>query len=209
MWTDLSSEFRLLHIVQNTVLNTSASARFFADFEEAFRLVKNDRLSINYTSDNMDLSGHQMFDALYDHEGNFVACSGIYRRENWPEGAFRLLNRTFYSPAFRKPAQFQFFGSDWILPYQLSLCEAKMPLTFVSREGRNAHLSLKQINQRKIFASQYRISEDFIQVVPGVFDRYAFQKILYRKSGAEQKFEFIAASSLADAEAQIVFPVFI
>lgn len=209
MWTDLSAEFRLLHVVQNAEVNPAACERFFADLEEALRLVKTDRLSTNYTAENIDLSGHQMFDALYDQHGNFVACAGIYRRESWPAGAFRLLNRTFYSPAFRRPERFQFLGSDWILPYQVKHCEIEMPLTFVSREGRNAHFSLAQISKRSVFAPDYRISDTFIQVVPGIFDRHSFQKILYRKLNPEQTFEFTAANSLKDAESHIVHSVFL
>lgn len=196
MWQALDDRFKILDVVVNGVISEKAKLRFQNDL--AVYLATDDRLKENYTEAALDLPHHMMFSALYDNEGQFVACSGIYRREKWPEGCFRLLNRTFYSPKFRSSAGFSFFGADYILPHQLKGLSAPMGFSFVSREGAYAGLFMKKLAQRPVF-KDYSISSEYIQVVPDVFDKYSFQKILYRNN-AGPKIEFTGCDHLSQIE---------
>jgi len=194
VWSQLDNSFQLLTVVQNSILNTDALARFSADFAQ--QSSERDRLKNNYTLESLDVENHVMFDALYTKAGQFVACSGIYRRPAWPAGAYRLLNRTFFGPSFRTSGVFRFYASDHILPSQLERCTAKLSFKFVSRQGPFAANFLKTLQQRPLFANNYRLSEAFIQVVPDVYDAFSFQKILYTKDPSDSFYLFNSVSKL-------------
>lgn len=197
MWLDINSQYKLLRIVRNSTTSEPALDQFYADFFSCFK--ESDRLNKNYALDRFDIKNHVMFDALYSQKNEFIACAGIYRRSAWPEGAFRLLNRTYYNPIFRKQSEFQFFGSDYILPIQFSEMHTQPEFSFVSREGPFAGLFLKKLLARQFFQSHsFKVSDVFIQVVPGVFDRLAFQKILYCKHNTQGGFSFSAVANLND-----------
>lgn len=196
MWQALDDRFKILDVVVNGVISEEAQRRFENDL--AVYLTTDDKLKENYTEASLDLPHHMMFSALYDHEGHFVACSGIYRREKWPAGCFRLLNRTFYSPKFRSPSGFSFFGADYILPHQLKRLNTPLGFSFVSREGTYAGLFMKKLAQRPVF-KDYSISAEYIQVVPDVFDQHSFQKILYRNH-AGHKIELMGCDQLSQIE---------
>lgn len=193
MWQAINNRFKILDIVVNGVISEEAQSRFEADLTAC--LVSDDKLKENYTMAALDLPKHMMFSALYDHEDQFVACSGIYRREKWPAGCFRLLNRTFYSPKFRSPSGFSFFGADAILPHQLKQIKTQIDFGFVSREGKYAGLFMKKLAERQVFKN-YKISPEYIQVVPDIFDSHSFQKILYRNN-TENKIEFLGCDHLS------------
>lgn len=194
MWSQLDNSFQLLTIVQNSGLNEEAFAKFSADFSALNNT--RDRLKNNYTLDKLDVAHHLMFDALYTRAGKFVACAGIYRRHGWPAGAYRLLNRTFFSPQFRDPARFRFFASDYILPSQLSRCSVSLDFKFVSRQGVFAGNFLRTLQRRPLFCDAYHLSTAYIQVVPNVFDPLSFQKILYCKVDQTASYRFNSVSKL-------------
>jgi hypothetical protein len=177
MWSELDSNYRLLNIVSNSVVEPVALELFYKNFSDS--LSKADRLQKNYSLEKFDIAGHLMFDALYNQENQLVACAGIYHREGWPVDTYRLLNRTYFMPQFRDQYQFHFFASDYILPFQIQACSFDLKFSFVSREGVYAGHFLKKLQARPFFKKHYQISEQYIQVVPGVFDKVSFQKILF------------------------------
>lgn len=193
MWQPVDGRFKILDIVVNGVVSEHANSRFESDLMSC--LAPDDKLKENYTMEALDLPRHIMFSALYDKEDCFVACSGIYRREKWPVGCFRLLNRTFYNPKFRSQSGFNFYGADHILPHQLKRIKTPINFGFVSREGAYAGLFMKKLAGRKVF-KDYKISSQFIQVVPDVFDSHSFQKILY-KNNTDKKMEFSGCDHLS------------
>jgi hypothetical protein len=136
-----------------------------------------------------------MFDSLYTLNGQFVACTGIYRRPQWPKGAYRLLNRTFFGHNFRKSHNFRFYASDYLLPVQIKNCKTDLEFTFVSRQGKNGGFFLEKLQRRPFFKSHYRVSEKFIQVVPGGQSPQCFQKILYYNN-SDRSFEFFGVENL-------------
>lgn len=178
MWSIVGDSFKILHIVNNNVVNSEALNLFFSDFKKS--LSGRDKLSDNYSEANFNIKSHLMFDALYTKSGDFVACTGIFKRPQWPTGMYRLLNRTFFSREFRKSHQFSYFASDYLLPSQIKNCKAELDFTFVSRQGINGGNFLKKLQQRPFFKNHYRVSEFFVQVAPSI-DEKSFQKILYYK----------------------------
>ena len=197
MWHTLNDRFKVLDIVVDGVVSAAGQSQFDSDLLAC--LVPRDKLIKNYTPESMDLSNHIMFSALYDLENRFVACSGIYRRKKWPAGCYRFLNRTYYSPAFRSQNGFNFFGADYILPHQLLKTQTPIDFGFVSREGIHAGLFLNKLAERTVF-KDYRVSNEYTQVVPDVFDQRSFQKILYLNT-TTKKFEFLSCSNLGQVDA--------
>lgn len=202
MWSEINGNYRLLNIVENDSLNTAAYDKFSVDFQSV--LTASDRLSNNYTTQSLDIKSHLMFHALYDQNDTFVSCAGIYRRHLWPENAYRLLNRTYYNPKVRNPQKFQFLGSDFILPHQLKVCNKPLDFIFVSRQGPFSAFTLNQINQRSFFANSFQLSDVFVQMVPAVYDKQSFQKILYKKKNPQADIQFNCVKNLGDIQNSIV-----
>jgi hypothetical protein len=182
-----------LHIVENESVNPEALEIFQKDFQNS--LTPADKLHENYSNGSLDIPSHVMFDALYTLDGEFVACTGIYRRPQWPAGAYRLLNRTFFSHRFRNSHHFGFYASDYLVPGQVQNCKSDLKFTFVSRQGKNGGNFLAKLQTRPFFKNDYRVSDMFIQVVPGGLSINCFQKILYHNTSAE-KFVFTGVSHL-------------
>jgi hypothetical protein len=193
LWSKTRDSFKILHIVDNKIVNAEALNIFYSDFQKT--LNPSDRLAENYSRANFQIESHEMFDALYTEDGQFVACTGILKKPEWPRGMYRLLNRTYFSPLFRKSHSFSFFASDFLLPAQIERCQSPLDFTFVSRQGTNGGHFLKKLQKRPFFYKNYRVSEDYIQVAAGL-DEKSFQKILYYKKNPATEFKINSVSSL-------------
>lgn len=178
MWSKSRDSFKVLHIVDNKIVNEAALKFFLSDFQKCLK--PTDKLAENYSIANLHIEEHEMFDALYTDNGEFVACTGIFTRAPWPSGMFRLLNRTYFNPRFRTGHGFAYFASDYLLPGQIERCHCPLDFTFVSRQGVNGGNFLKKLQRRPFFSQHYRVSDNYVQVALGI-DEKSFQKILYYK----------------------------
>jgi len=193
LWSKTRDSFKILHIVDNNVVNSEALRRFYADFEKILK--PSDRLAENYSRENFNIESHLMFDALYTEDDQLVACTGILKKPEWPNGMYRLLNRTYFNPLFRKTHKFSFFASDYLLPDQAARCHQSLDFTFVSRQGINGGNFLKKLQSRPFFKKDYRVSENYVQVAAGL-DEKCFQKILFYKKNHATDFRLNTVSSL-------------
>jgi len=180
-------------VVDNNVVSPEALNIFYSHFEKILKPA--DRLAENYSRQNFKIESHEMFDALFTEDGQFVACTGILKKAEWPAGMYRLLNRTYFNPNFRKSHSFSFFASDYLLPGQIERCRSSLDFTFVSRQGVNGGHFLKKLQKRPFFVKNYDVSEDYIQVAPGL-DEKSFQKILFYKKNKVQQITLKAVASL-------------
>lgn len=193
MWSKCADSFKILHVVDNKVVNSEALTLFKNDFRKSIEPA--DKLTLNYSETNFEIESHEMFDALYTQAGEFVACTGIFKRAQWPTGMYRLLNRTYFNPSFRESHRFSFFASDYLLPGQVQRCKSPLNLIFVSRQGKNGGHFLKKLQARPYFKDRYEVSKDYIQVAPGMDDK-CFQKILFHKNDPSVKFQLQAVDDL-------------
>jgi len=182
LWSKIRDSYKILHIVDNKTVNEDAVKIFLTDFSNCQNPA--DKLSGNYSPENFNIEGHEMFDALYTDAGQFVACTGIFSRAPWQAGMYRLLNRTYFNPQFRTKHGFSFFASDYLLPAQIERCKSPLDFTFVSRQGVNGGNFLKRLQQRPFFKEHYQVSSDYIQVAAGL-DQFSFQKILFYKKNPQ------------------------
>lgn len=62
-----------------------------------------DRLSRNYARENFGFEGHLTIDALLDPAGEIVEFEGLFRRDWWPDGVWRIKNRYYIREEYRHP----------------------------------------------------------------------------------------------------------
>ena len=140
------------------------------------------RLAGNYHPENMDLAGHLSFDLLVTREGEIVSFAGVYNGGRYPEGVFRILNRTWVADSLRvQHGAFPFLTSGLILPVQLANLADDLKLIFVSREKPAAKHFLRKWRARQAEPAQWQISGKMVQVVPDVDKASCFQYICSRK----------------------------
>lgn len=95
------------------------------------------RKNRNYSPDKLDIEGHIAFHALVDENDHLIAFSGVYNGGRFPEGVYRILNRSFVHPQFRREdGRFEYLSSRHLVPHQLEKLGDEVKLPFVSREGR-------------------------------------------------------------------------
>ena len=140
-----------------------------------------DRLAKNYTLENMYLPGHLSFDLLVNENDEILSFCGVYNGGRYPEGIYRVLNRTWLSNDLRiSHGAFPFLTSTYILPFQLKKCAADLKLIFLSRENRSGRLFLKKWQAHQPASENWSVSDKMIQVVPGVEKKSCFQFICQR-----------------------------
>ena len=115
-------------------------------------------------------------------DNEIVSFAGVYNGGRYPEGVYRILNRTWVAESFRvKDGAFPFLSSKYILPVQLENLQSELKIIFVSREKPSGRLFLKRWRENQPDPSDWVLSEKMIQVVPEVYKRSCFQHICYKK----------------------------
>ena len=142
----------------------------------------NDRLADNYSINSVQLDKHLSFDLLTDSNDKIISFSGVFNGGRYPEGVYRVLNRTWVSPEYRvKHGKFKFLTSKFILNQQLEVLEKKLKLVFVSRERPTGANFLKKWRQTRSDSDLWKLSEDFVQVVPDIEKKSCYQFICNRE----------------------------
>ena len=140
-----------------------------------------DRLASNYSLENMALKEHLSFDILINEKNEIISFAGVYSGGRYPEGVYRVLNRTWVREDYRvKHGAFVYLTSKYILQAQLERLKAKLKLVFVSRERLTGRRFLLKWAQHQPEASDWSVSEKFVQVVPGIEKKSCYQYICSR-----------------------------
>lgn len=136
-----------------------------------------DLLRENYIFENLDLAGHMTFDLLVTVDTDeIVAFSGVYRRDFWPDGVWRFMNRTWLDPRVRsKMRQYdgpsreeRFFTPRYLTRPQIAYAKTRAKALFLSMEGERAWKRLRFIatHDSPVWQSglEWRFHDKFVQV---------------------------------------------
>jgi hypothetical protein len=144
----------------------------------------------NYNEKNLDLKNHLCYDVLVEKETmQIVSGCGIYNGGRYPEGVYRVLNRSFITPKFRKKGLFLPLNSINLLPYQIEDSRRFLKLIFVSRQGLKGKNFLESWTKKfplGNYSGKWIVSEDLVKVSP--------------KSKFQSGFQYIAKYSFSDVE---------
>lgn len=179
----MNPDYTVVNILSRGVLDPKWKQPIEALLEEISN--GSDRLAHNYSLKNMDLPGHLSFDVLIDKHNNIISFSGVYNGGRYPEGVYRILNRTWVAKEARvSHGSFKYLTSKYILPAQLKNFSADLKLIFVSRANTAGRLFLKKWQSRQNPEENWQVSENLVQVVPGVHKKSCFQYICSRSFAA-------------------------
>ena len=91
--------------------------------------------SNNYTED-LYMEKHLIFTLGLDLKShNLIGFSGVYNGGRYPEGVYRVFNRTFTNPHYRVYGKVPVFHSQCIFPHHFYYLKAHAKALFLSREG--------------------------------------------------------------------------
>lgn len=176
----MQSNLRVVNAVSNGVISPEWQNPLFSLLETISR--SSHHLAANYRLENMDLAGHLSFDLLVNPGGQIVSFSGVYNGGRYPEGVYRILNRTWVAESERvMHGAFPFLTSKLILPVQLEQLSEKLKLVFVSREKPAAKFFLRKWRLQQPDPERWQISENMMQVVPKVNQASCFQYICFKE----------------------------
>lgn len=137
-----------------------------------------DRLAQNYSLENMKLQEHLSFDILVNEKNEIISFAGVYSGGRYPEGVYRVLNRTWVHEDYRvSHGAFLYLTSKYILPLQLERLKAKLKLVFVSRERLTGRRFLLKWAQHQLEPELWKVSNDLVQVVPNIEKKSCYQYV--------------------------------
>ncbi len=174
------TRLRIVNVVTRGQISSEWSEPLEILFDRISR--SKDRLAENYKLKNVDLSGHLTFDLLVDDNEKIISFAGIYNGGRYPEGVYRILNRTWTCESHRvSHGAFPFLASKLILPNQLLRHAADLKLIFLSRQEAKGRLFLKRWVRHQTDAQSWEISNSFVQVAPESMKKSAFHHICFQK----------------------------
>lgn len=139
----------------------------------------------NYLTDALDLTGHLAYDICIDRRTRGVICGcGVYSGNRYPQGVFRVMNRSFVMPDFRQKGPYELLSTRLLLGKQLDELKDEISACFVSREGPFGHYFLKRWSKQ--YSSYYpgeeswQVPPQFFKVVPKGRSASAYQSIAFR-----------------------------
>jgi hypothetical protein len=139
------------------------------------------RLAQNYSLENIKLKEHLSFDILVNQKNEIISFAGVYNGGRYPEGVYRVLNRTWVHEDYRvSHGAFLYLTSKYILPVQLERLKEHLKLVFVSRERITGRRFLLKWAQHQPHSHLWKVSEDFVQVVPNIEKKSCYQYICSR-----------------------------
>jgi hypothetical protein len=137
----------------------------------------------NYMPERLHVEDHIIFSVLTEKDEILAFC-GIYRNPNhYPPGVFRILNRMFVHPRFRKNSLLSRaprFLSFEIAKRQLDQVAQSLDLVFVSFEKRSRIKSFSAVahNLKHDSIRRWRFESDFFRVAPG-YDKPCHQVVMW------------------------------
>jgi hypothetical protein len=144
--------------------------------------VGTDRLAKNYSLENIKLHEHLSFDILVNEKNEIISFAGVYNGGRYPEGVYRILNRTWVHEQYRvSHGAFAYLTSKYILPEQLERLHDKLKLVFVSRERLSGKGFLLKWAQHQPHSEQWKVSEGLVQVVPHIEKQSCYQYICMKE----------------------------
>jgi len=151
-------------------------------FDEIDKLAKSDdKLADNYKMENLQLRKHLSFDAAFTNNNELIAFCGIFNGGRYPDGIYRILNRTYVSPKFRiKGLRGGFFCTKNILTHQLNQYKDLISTAFVSVEELKgkSYLTAWIANAPPFNNSKWILSDGFVQV-SNAHNKGCYQYIAY------------------------------
>jgi hypothetical protein len=137
-----------------------------------------DRLAKNYSLQNMKLPEHLSFDILLNEKNEIITFAGVYNGGRYPEGVYRVLNRTWVHENYRvSHGSFLYLTSKYILPVQLERLASKLKLVFVSRERLTGRRFLLKWAKHQPEPEFWQVSDHLLQVVPNIENKACYQYI--------------------------------
>ncbi len=138
-----------------------------------------DKLVSNYTLENFNYNEQTAFSIGYKNNSPFL-FSTIFRRQWWPEGAYRILNRTWklerqdhisrgIDPIFRYMVEDQI---DWLKS------NTNYKAAFISREKNSRNTLFNVMDELNIGKYKFDFYDDRVWVCEGS-EEYCLQNILY------------------------------
>lgn len=168
------NQYSVVPVIRDGVIVDNIAAFVLAQIIKAI----NDPNAINYMDENrLHLNGHRCFDLLVDANGDVVCFSGMYHRDSWPEGFYRISNRTYVDPTFRT-STYNFFNPTFIGPAQI----AETPdckLAMISRENPKGKYYFRALQRRVPFYTDWTISDKMMQVFP-TEEKSSYQYVIYK-----------------------------
>jgi hypothetical protein len=174
---ETAQNFKIVNVVSHGVVDGQGAMRLGKEIQKI--LDGTDKKKSNYNLESIDLEGHLEFDLLVDAHEQLVTFCGIYSGNRYPEGVYRILNRTYVAPAYRAQV-FAGYASRFLLPAQLERCGGALKFAFVSREHHKAKYFLSHWVECLAPDRSWTLSDVMVQVQPKAFTRECFQFIAYR-----------------------------
>jgi hypothetical protein len=125
--------------------------------------LSNDHLKANYTVDSLDLNGHKSFDVLLAENCDIICFSGLYHRNTWPDGFYRISNRTYVVPKYRTTT-YNFFNPFFIGPFQIAKYHADIKTAFISRELPKSRFYFKRLQKSVPYYNNWKVSNNMVQL---------------------------------------------
>lgn len=145
-----------------------------------------DQKKNNYTLTNLDLENHLSYDMLVNDQDGVICFSGIYKRPpskyvpGWPDGFYRICNRTYVNPAFRT-SMYQFFNPNIIGEQQIRENADLIRFAFISREKPKAKYTFIKMKNSFPYYSDWTVHPLMVQVVPTVEKKSAYHRVFYKE----------------------------
>jgi len=162
------SGYALLNIVHNYKVDTNLAQWATNILEET-------------GDDNMSrwlhLMKHKEFDVL-TYNTEFMSCSGIFNGGRYPDNHYRLANRMWVQPEFRRNSS-RFMHVDKITRVQYERIKDELDVVFVSLKTNKNFRVINRIAQTIDPDLQWNVNERYYQVVPGEYNKKCFQNIIW------------------------------
>lgn len=173
MELQLDCEFFVESIIERGQVDTSK----IEDLKSFLSTISGEKKSSNYTEQMLRLTKHLFFHAIRHRDGAIAGFSGVFRHDHYPINSYRVLNRTYVSPAFRSE-KFRALNTRFILPEHMQLLKREgASYVFISREGKYAQ-SVLSLLKRDYLGKDWFIPEGYFQVADSTANRRCFQRIL-------------------------------
>lgn len=125
----------------------------------------------------LHLDKHKEFDVL-THNNNFVSCSGIFNGGRYPDNHFRLANRMWVQPEYRRNSS-RFMHVDKITRVQYERIKSELDVVFVSLKTNKNFRVIKRISETIDSSLTWNLNDRYYQVVPGQYNKKCFQNIIW------------------------------
>ncbi len=125
----------------------------------------------------LHLEKHKEFDVLIKN-GEFVSCSGIFNGGRYSKNCYRLANRMFVNPKYRRNKS-QFLHVKNITKIQYDRCKDQLDVIFISLKKPNNFRILKKTAETIDNNISWNLDNKFYNVVPGQYNRDCYQNVIW------------------------------